>query len=115
LARADGALDKAKGGDEPAWPGFPMNHHEITRCWGLAAARLKLFEIGIPALNEGLEVFTAATKRRAYTLGKLAEVYAQIGDAERACELGAEAFTIAMQFGDTESLLTVRNVRVQLA
>jgi hypothetical protein len=47
-------------------------------------------------------------------LGKLAEAYCQSGDVDRACDLGADAFTLATQFGDTESLIGLRNVRVQL-
>ncbi len=71
--------------------------------------------MAVPALTEGLEYLgPAPTKRRAYTLSKLAEAYVQMGDAEQACDLGAEVFTMATQLGDTESLMAVRNVRVQL-
>src|SRR5438034_3839439 len=69
----------------------------------------------LPIFNEGLDALgPAPTKRRAYTLGKLAEAYCQSGDVDRACDLGADAFTLATQFGDTESLIGLRNVRVQL-
>src|SRR5438034_6385983 len=50
----------------------------------------------LPIFNEGLDALgPAPTKRRAYTLGKLAEAYCQSGDVDRACDLGADAFTLA--------------------
>ena len=82
---------------------------------GFAGVRLGLPSMALPALTEGLESLgPAPTKRRAYTLGKLAEVHVQTGDVERACDTGAQAFTIATQLGDTESLMGVRNVRIRL-
>ena len=93
-----------------------MNHqHELTRYRGFAALSLKLPAMAVPALAGGLEhLDPAPTKRRAYTMGKLAQAYCQTGDVEQACDLGANAFTMATQLGDTESLMEVRNVRVRL-
>ena len=117
LLRAEKSLEKTDGPGEAPWPWvFPMNHHhEITRFRGFAALNLKLPAMAVPALTDGLEQLgPAPTKRRAYTLSKLAEAHCQTGDVEQACDLGAQAFTIGSQLGDTESLMAVRNVRVQL-
>ncbi|MGH2769367.1 MAG: hypothetical protein ACRDJF_02430 [Actinomycetota bacterium] len=92
-----------------------MNHNEISRHRGLAAASLRLPEMAIPAFNEGLEGLSGApSKRRAYTLGKLAEVYFQTGDVDQACDLASEAFTMAAQLGYTETVMAIRNARAQL-
>ena len=92
-----------------------MNDQEVSRYRGLAAVSLQLPAMAVPALTEGLGALgPAPTKRRAYTLGKLAEAHCQTGDVEQACDLGADAFTLATQFGDTESLMALRDVRVQL-
>jgi hypothetical protein len=93
-----------------------MNYqHELTRYRGFAAVSLKLPAMAVPALTDGLEQLgPAPTKRRAYTMSKLAEAHCQTGDVEQACDLGAQAFTIGSQLGDTESLIALRNVRVQL-
>ena len=116
LIEAEKSFEKTGGPSEATWPWvFPMNGQEISRYRGLAALSLRLPAMAVPALNEGLEaVGPAPTKRRAYTLGKLAEAYCQSGDVDRACDLGADAFTLATQFGDTESLIGLRNVRVRL-
>ncbi|MGH2731523.1 MAG: hypothetical protein ACRDJG_00980 [Actinomycetota bacterium] len=116
LARAERALDAAGEGIEPAWPWvFPINYGMISRYRGYAAASLGLAEMAVPALNEGLEdLGPIRTKRHAYTLGQLAKVHVQTGDVEQACDLAAEAFTIATQFGDAETVMAIRNARVQL-
>ena len=117
LIRAEKSLDKTDGPGEATWPWiFPMNHHhEITRFKGFAALNLKLPGMAVPALTDGLEQLgPVPTKRRAYTMSKLAEAHCQTGDVEQACDLGARAFTIGSQLGDTESLIALRNVRVQL-
>jgi transcriptional regulator with XRE-family HTH domain len=116
LIEAEKSLEKTDGPSEGTWPWvFPMNGQEISRYRGLAALSLRLPAMAVPALNEGLDALgPAPSKRRAYTLGKLAEAYCQTGDVDRACDLGADAFTLATQFGDTESLIGLRNVRVQL-
>jgi transcriptional regulator with XRE-family HTH domain len=116
LIDAEKSLEKTDGPNEAPWPWvFPMNHHEITRYRGFAALSLKLPAMAVPALTDGLEhLDPAPTKRRAYTMGKLAQAYCQTGDVEQACDLGANAFTMATQLGDTESLMEVRNVRVRL-
>ena len=52
---------------------FPINYEEVTRYRGFAAVSLKLSQMAIPALRERLDSFgTTATKRRAFTLSKLA-------------------------------------------
>jgi transcriptional regulator with XRE-family HTH domain len=116
LIEAEKSLEKTDGPGEATWPWvFPMNGREVSRYRGLAALSLRLPAMAVPALNEGLDALgPAPSKRRAYTLGKLAEAYCQTGDVDRACDLGADAFTLATQFGDTESLMGLRNVRVQL-
>jgi transcriptional regulator with XRE-family HTH domain len=116
LIEAERSLEKTDGPGVATWPWvFPVNGQEVTRYRGLAALSLGLPAMAIPALNEGLDALgPAPTKRRAYTLGKLAEAYCQSGDVDRACDLGADAFTLATQFEDTESLIGLRNVRVQL-
>ncbi len=117
LFRAERSLDKTDGPGVATWPWtFPMNHqHELTRYRGFAALSLKLPAMAVPALTDGLEQLgPAPTKRRAYTMSKLAEAHCQTGDIEQACDLGAQAFTIGSQLGDTESLIALRNVRVQL-
>jgi transcriptional regulator with XRE-family HTH domain len=117
LIRAEKSLDKTDGPSEATWPWtFPMNHQqELTRYRGFAALTLKLPAMAVPALTEGLEQLgPAPTKRRAYTMSKLAEAHCQTGDIAQACDLGAQAFTIGSQLGDTESLIALRNVRVQL-
>jgi transcriptional regulator with XRE-family HTH domain len=117
LIRAEKSLDKTDGPSEATWPWmFPMNHqHELTRYRGFAALSLKLPAMAVPALTDGLEQLgPAPTKRRAYTLSKAAEAHCQTGDVEQACGLGADAFTMAAHLGDTESLIALRNVRVQL-
>ena len=53
----------------------------------------------------------AAPQRRG---SKLAQAYCHAGDVEQACDRGADAFTMATRFGDTGSLIALRNVRVQL-
>ena len=117
LIWADKELDKANGSSEATWPWvFPMNDREIGRYRGFAAVTLNLPAMAVPTLTDGLEYLgPAPTKRRAYTLSKLAEAYFQKGDVEQACELGAQAFAIGSQLGDTWSLMAVRDVRVQLA
>ncbi len=116
VARAERTLDAADEAGKPAWPWvFPINHGMISRYRGCAAASLGLSEMAIPALNEGLEALgPVLTKRHAYTLSKLAKVYIQTGHVDQACSLAAEAFTVAAQFGDTETVMAVRNARVQL-
>jgi transcriptional regulator with XRE-family HTH domain len=116
LLRAEGSLDKTDESSGPTWPWvFSVDHREITRFRGLAAVSLRLPAMAVPALSEGLEhLGTAPSKRRAYTLSKLAQAHCQTGDVEQACDLGAQAFTIATQLGATESLMAVRDVRVQL-
>ncbi|MEA2592869.1 MAG: hypothetical protein QOD62_2700 [Actinomycetota bacterium] len=116
LVRAEKALDETNGSSEAAWPWvFPVHDQEISRYRGLAAVSLNLSKMAVPALKDGLDSLgTAPTKRRSYTLGKLAEAHIQTGDVEEACHLGAEAFNIANNLGDTETLMAVRNVRVQL-
>jgi len=117
LLDAEKALDKADGPSEATWPWFfPMNQqHEITRFKGFAALSLKLPAMAVPALTEGLEQLgPTATKRRGYTMSKLAEAHCQTGDVDQACDLGAQAFTIGSQLEDTETLIALRNVRVQL-
>ena len=52
---------------------------------------------------------------RAYTLSKLAEAHVQAGDVEQACDLGAQALTVATQSREAWSLMAVRELRVQLA
>jgi hypothetical protein len=117
LIDAEKSLEKTDGPSEATWPWtFPMNRqHELTRYRGFAALSLKLPAMAVPALTDGLEQLgPAPTKRRAYTMSKLAEAHCQTGDVEQACDLGAQAFTIGSQLGDTESLIALRNVRVQL-
>ena len=92
-----------------------MDHDEVTRQRGFAALCLKLPAMAVPALKDGLDALGPAhTKRRAHTLGKLAEAHCQTGDVEQACDRGADAFTMATQFGDTTSLIALRHMRVQL-
>src|SRR5260370_29908317 len=70
----------------------------------------------VPARTEALGSFgPGLTKWRALTLSKLAEAHVQAGDIEQACDLGAEAFTIAKYLGDMWSLMSVRTVRVLLS
>jgi transcriptional regulator with XRE-family HTH domain len=116
LIEAEKSLEKTEGPSEATWPWvFPINGQEVTRYRGLAALSLNLPAMAVPTLHEGLDALgPAPTKRRAYTLGKLAEAYCQSGDVDQACALGADAFALATQFGDTESLIGLRNVRVQL-
>src|SRR5437588_2175746 len=92
LIEAEKSFGKTDGPDEATWPWvFPMNGQEVSRYRGLAALSLRLPALAVPALNEGLEALgPAPTKRRAYTLGKLAEAYCQSGDVDRACDLGAD-------------------------
>jgi len=103
--------------DNATWPWiFPMNHHhEITRFKGFAALNLKLPAMALPALTDGLEQLgPVPTKRRAYTMSKLAEAHCQTGDVEQACDLGTQAFVIGSQLEDPWSLMAVRDLRVQL-
>ncbi|MGH2733384.1 MAG: hypothetical protein ACRDJG_10700 [Actinomycetota bacterium] len=116
LARIERIPDAAGEEGESAWPWMPINHQEISRYRGFAAVSLGLSEMAIAALKEGLEALgPAPSKKRAYALSKLAEVYVQTGDVGQACDLTAEAFTIALQLGDIWSVMAIRNVRVQLA
>ena len=116
LMQAEESLGKTDGPSEATWPwGFPMDHDEVTRQRGFAALCLKLPAMAVPALSEGLEhLGPTPTKRRVYTLSKLAEAHCQTGDVEQACDRGADAFTMATQFGDTTSLIALRHMRVQL-
>src|SRR5438270_3426623 len=94
LIEAEKSFEKTGGPSEATWPWvFPMNGQEISRYRGLAALSLRLPAMAVPALNEGLEAEgPAPTKRRAYTLGKLAEAYGQAVDVDRDCDLGVDAF-----------------------
>jgi len=47
-------------------------------------------------------------------MSKLAEAHCQTGDVEQARDLGARAFPIGSQLGDTESLIAPRDVRVEV-
>jgi transcriptional regulator with XRE-family HTH domain len=116
LLRAEKALDETNGSSDAIWPWvFPMNDQEVSRYRGVAAVSLKLPKMAVPALRKGLDSLgRAPTKRRGYTLSKLAEAHVQTGDVEQACHLGAEAFTVATQLRDTWSLMVLRNVRAQL-
>jgi transcriptional regulator with XRE-family HTH domain len=117
LLQAEESLERSDGSSEATWPWlFPMNlHHEVTRFRGFAALSLKLPAMAVPALREGLDALgPGPTKRRAHTLGKLAEAHCQTGDIEQACDLGTQAFVIGSRLGDPWSLMAVRNVRVQL-
>jgi len=99
LLRADKALEEANGNSDAVWPWmFPANDQEISRYRGYAAVSLELPTTAVPALTGWLErLGTAPAKMRAYTLSKLAEAHIQAGDVEQACDLGAQAFTIATQ------------------
>jgi protein-L-isoaspartate(D-aspartate) O-methyltransferase len=116
LLQAEKALDENSGSGETTWPWvFPIDHGELSRYRGIAAASLELPRTALPALEEGLgSVGTAPSKRRSYTLGKLAEVHVLTGDIEQACDLAVDVFTIATQLSDTESLMAVRRLRTQL-
>jgi len=71
--------------------------------------------MAVPALTDGLTCLGAVpAKRRAFTLSKLAEAHVQAGDVEQACDLGAQAFTVATQSREAWSLMAVRDLRVQL-
>jgi transcriptional regulator with XRE-family HTH domain len=116
LLRAEKALGNTDRASEAVWPWMvPMDDGDVSRYRGFAAVNSGLPELAVPALTEGLDSLgTAPTKWRAYTLSKLAEAHVQTGNVEQACDLGAQAYTIATQLGDTWSLMVVRNVRVQL-
>jgi ATP/maltotriose-dependent transcriptional regulator MalT len=95
---------------------FPANDREISRYQGYAAVSLERPTTAVPALTGWLEhVGTAPTKMRAYTLSKLAEAHVQAGDVEQACDLGAQALTVATQSREAWSLMAVRELRVELA
>jgi hypothetical protein len=116
LLRAEKMLAETKDRSEAGWPWlFPMNGQEVSRYRGFAAVSLQLPAMAVPALEEGLDSLgPAPTKRRAYTLIKLAEAHVQARDVEQACHLGVDAFTMATHLGDIEGLMALRNVRVQL-
>jgi hypothetical protein len=117
LIRAEQALEKMKGTTEPAPPWLSsMDDKELSRYRGYVGVSLELPDMAVPALTEALDSFgPALTKWRALTLSKLAQAKVQTGDIEQACDLGAEAFTIAKYLGDMWSLMSVRTVRVLLS
>jgi hypothetical protein len=81
LLRAESALEETNGSSHATWPWvFPVNDQEISRYRGFAAVSLKLPKMAVPALKEGLDSLgMAPTKRRGYTLSKLAEAHVQTG------------------------------------
>jgi transcriptional regulator with XRE-family HTH domain len=117
LIRAEQALEKMKGTTEPIPPWLSsMDDKELSRYRGYVGVSLELPDMAVPALTEALDSFgPALTKWRALTLSKLAEAHVQEGEIEQACDLGAEAFTIAKYLGDMWSLMSVRTVRVLLS
>ena len=116
LIRADKTLGETDGKGDAPWPWMlPVNGKEVTRYRGLAAVSLELPGMAVPALTEALHSRPFPSKDRAYTLSKLAEAHVHAGDVEQACDRGADAFTMATRFGDTASLIALRNVRLRLA
>src|SRR5438445_9167253 len=92
-----------------------VTEEKLNRYRGFAGVSLQNPGMAVPALTEALDSLgLAPTKTRGYALSKLAEAHVQTSDIEQACDVGAQAFMIAAQLGDTLGLMAIRNVRVQL-
>src|SRR5207244_10178561 len=99
LDRAEGFAGRSDTGDSP-WPWtHPFGHGGLDGYRGAIAARLKLPEMALPALQRALGTQNPGQvdKYRALVLGDLAMSYLPTGEVEESVRLTAEAFDIGSQ------------------
>jgi transcriptional regulator with XRE-family HTH domain len=116
LDRADGLASRSDTGDSP-WPWtHPFGHGGLDGYRGAIAARLKLPEMALPALQAALGTQNPGQvgKYRALVLGDLAMSHLPAGELEESVRLTAEAFDIGSQLGSYRVLQRVREVRSYL-
>ena len=117
LDRAEGFAGRSDTGDSP-WPWtHPFGHGGLDGYRGAIAARLKLPEMALPALQRALGTQNPGQvdKYRALVLGDLAMSYLPTGEVEESVRLTAEAFDIGSQLGSYRVLQRVREVRSYLS
>jgi tetratricopeptide (TPR) repeat protein len=113
LDRAEAFANRA-GGDESPWPWTQhFGQGSLYGYRGSIAARLKLPEMAIPALQAALRAQDPGgiDKFRALALGDLAMSHLPEGEVEESVRLTAEAFDIGSQLGSYRVLQRVREVR----
>jgi hypothetical protein len=117
LDRAEGFAGRSDRGDSP-WPWtHPFGHGGLDGYRGAIAARLKLPEIALPALQAalGTENPGKVGKYRALVLGDLAMSHLPTGEVEESVRLTGEAFDLGARLGSYRVLQRVREVRSHLS
>jgi hypothetical protein len=113
LDRAEGFASRSDPGDSP-WPWtHPFGHGGLDGYRGAIAARLKLPEMALPALQAALGTQNPGQvdKYRALVLGDLAMSHLPTGEVEESVRLTGEAFDIGARLGSYRVLQRVREVR----
>jgi transcriptional regulator with XRE-family HTH domain len=116
LDRAEVLAGRSDPGDSP-WPWtHPFGHGGLDGYRGAIAARLRLPEMAVPALQAALGTQNPGQvdKYRALVLGDLAMSHLPAAEVEESVRLTAEAFDIGSQLGSYRVLQRVREVRSQL-
>ncbi len=113
LDQAEGFAGRADSGETP-WPWtHPFGHGGLDGYRGAIAARLKLPEMALPALQAALGTQNPGhvDKYRALVLGDLAMGHLPAGEVEEAVRLTGEAFDIGARLGSYRVVQRVREVR----
>ncbi|MGH2706802.1 MAG: hypothetical protein ACRDJF_01010 [Actinomycetota bacterium] len=116
LGRAENILQRSEEQDEAVWPWvFPVNYGLLARHRITVAIECKLPRMALPLLEEVLKGLGAVpNKRHALPLCDLAFANLLSGEIEEACRLAGEAFAIAVQLSDKESVQRIEGIRDQL-
>jgi hypothetical protein len=116
LDRAEAFAGRSDPGDSP-WPWtHPFGHGGLDGYRGAIAARLKLAEMALPALQAALGTQNPGqvSKYRALVLGDLAMSHLPAEEVEESVRLTDEAFDIGARLGSYRVLQRVREVRSYL-
>ena len=116
LDRAEALAKEADPRDSP-WPWtHPFGHGGLDGYRGAIAARLKLPEMALPALQAALGTQNPGQvdKYRALVLGDLAMSHLPTGEVEESVRLTGEAFDIGSRLGSYRVLQRFREVRSSL-
>ncbi len=113
LGRAEEAVSR----DEEPWPWTrSLDPGRLMELRGFWATRLRLPDISLPALHEGLQSLgPEPSKWRALALADLSESYMLKEEIEESCRLAGEAFTIGVELRSNRVVKRVGEVRRELA
>ncbi|MGH2732930.1 MAG: hypothetical protein ACRDJG_08340, partial [Actinomycetota bacterium] len=112
-----GRAEEAVGRDREPWPWTgPLDPGRLMELRGFWAARLRLPDISLPALHEGLQSLgPEPSKWRGLALADLSEGYVLKEEIEEACRWAGEAFSIGVELHSDRVVRRVATVRAQLA